>query len=222
MAKNRNLASTLISAFVGAVFAVTACFVYFYVVAKPTKSGAGPATNAATRTPVPTTGQEIPNPDVVAADVTSISINTVYKGYFDPGTKCAKTYNEYFGNEDGIGSSSSPCTIKIEFARDGSATRVVDVSRWDKTAKQKTVVESTSQTGKITPEQFDDLAKSVVANEAFRGWREGTMINVSNCSITVKYAGRSKSVMSNVDEKTTDYFKLVDAIRLLDKSVSWN
>ncbi len=88
--------------------------------------------------------EEIPNPEVKASDVKSISINTVYKGFFAPGDKCAKSYNEYFGNDDGIGSSSSPCTIKMTFDRNGPATRSIEISRWDKTAKEKRLVEKSA------------------------------------------------------------------------------
>ena len=158
------------------------------------------------------------NPEIKAADVRSVEINTVYKGYFEPGNKCAKTYNEYFGNEDGIGSSSSPCTIKITADRDGGARRSIEISRWDKAIKGKRVVEKTESTAAITPEQFNSLAQSIVTNEAFIAWREGTMINVSNCSITVTHAGGTKSVTSNVDERTTAYLPMVEGLKSLKSS----
>ncbi|HEX3102740.1 MAG TPA: hypothetical protein VHQ01_13140, partial [Pyrinomonadaceae bacterium] len=135
--------------------------------------------------------------------------------------KCAKTYNEYFGNEDGIGSSSSPCTVKITVDRDGGVKRSIEISRWDKAIKAKRVVEKTESSAAITPEQFNSLAQAIVTNEAFIAWREGTMINVSNCSITVTHTGGTKTVMSNVDERTTAYLPMVEAFKKLEKQLSW-
>jgi len=213
-----------VSALVGAATALAVCLVFFFFVYKPAQSvDARPtATPIQSTTPAPTPAAEIPNPEIKAEDVGSVSINTVYKGYFQPGDKCAKTYNEYFGNEDGIGSSSSPCTINITFDRDGHATRSVEISRWDKTAKEKRVVEKTASTATITPEQFNTLAQEIVTNEAFKVWREGTMITVSNCSITVAHTGGTKTVMSNVDERAVAFLPMVRAFQSLETQTSWN
>lgn len=216
-----------VSALVGAATALAVCVVFFFFVYKPAQSvdarpiATATPTQPSTPASTPTPAEEIPNPEINAADVRSVSINTVYKGYFQAGDKCAKTYNEYFGNEDGIGSSSSPCTIQITFNRDGHATRSVEISRWDKVAKEKRVVEKTESTATISPEQFNTLAQAIVTNEAFKAWREGTMITVSNCSITVMYTGGTKTVMSNVDEKAIAFLPMVQAFQSLETQTSW-
>lgn len=212
-----------ISAFVVAT-ALAVCLVFFFffvykpapgVDARPTATPTQPTT------PAPTPAAEIPNPEIRAADVSSVSINTVYKGYFQAGDKCAKTYNEYFGNNDGIGSPSSPCTINITFDRDGRATRSVEISRWDKTVKEKHLVELIPSSATITLEQFNTIAQAIVSNEAFKAWREGTMINVSNCSITVVHTGGTKTVMSNVDERAVAFLPMVQAFQSLETQTSW-
>jgi hypothetical protein len=211
-----------ISAFTGSAAALITCLVFFFFVYKPAQSGN--VIPAATPTPIPfaTANDEIPNPDIKASDVRSISINTVYKGFFEPASKCAKSYNEYFGNDDGFASPSSPCTVKLAFDRAGSSARSIELSRWDKTEKKRSTVDKTDTTANITQEQFNNLAQAIVSNEAFLRWREGTMINVSNCAITVVHSGGTKTVMSNVDEKTTVFLKMIDAIKLAENQLSWH
>jgi hypothetical protein len=109
----------------------------------------------------------------------------------------------------------------MTFDRDGSATRSIEISRWDKTAKEKRPVEKTDSAGEVSADQFQALAQAIVTNEAFRSWREGTMITVSNCSITVVHSGGTKSVMSNVDERTTVYLQMIDAIKKLESQIKW-
>lgn len=82
-------------------------------------------------------------------------------------------------------------------------------------------VEKTESTSTITAERFNALIKVIISNEAFKAWRQGTMINVSNCSISVEHAGGTKTVMSNVDEKTTVFLQMVDAFTQLEKQLSW-
>ena len=194
---------------------------FFYFIYKPSVPVDARPKPSPDTTPLPPPVQEVPNPEIKVTDVKSVSIKTVYKGYFEPGDKCAKTYNEYFGNNDGLWSPSSPCAITISFDRDGHAARSIEISRWDKTAKEKRLVEKTDSTAQITPEQFNTVAQIIVTNEAFKSWREGTMINVSNCSITVNHSGGAKTVMSNVDEKTTAYLPMVEAFKKLEKGLDW-
>jgi hypothetical protein len=210
-----------LSAVVGAAAALVTCLIFFLFVYIPSQSRNVDSTPSPTKYSAPTPADEIPNPEVKASDVKSISLNTVYKGFFAPGDKCAKSYNEYFGNDDGIASPSSPCTIKMTFDRDGHASRSIEIGRWDKTTKEKRTVEKMDSTGEVSADQFQALAQAIVSNEAFRSWREGTMITVSNCSITVVHSGGTKSVMSNVDEKTTVYLQMIDAIKKLESQIKW-
>lgn len=217
MAK-RDLRGAMISAVVGSVAAFATCFVLFFFVFKPAPAvDAKPPADA----PSPTPAEEIPNPDIDPMDVKSVTISTVYKGYFEPGDKCAKTYNEYFGNSDGSYSPSSPCSLTLKFDRNGNANRTIDISRWNKTAREKQSVEKTESTASITPAQFDALVKTIVSNEAFRAWRTGTMITVSNCSITVEYSGGTKTVMSNVNENSSVFLAMVDAFKEAEKLSKW-
>jgi hypothetical protein len=214
----RNLRAAIVSAIVGSIAAFATCFVLFFFVFKP-----GPPVDPkpSSETPSSTPPQEIPNPDIEPKDVQAVTIKTVYKGYFDQGDRCAKSYNEYFGNDDGSFSPNSPCTLRMTFDREGRAIRSIEVQRWNKSAGGMKTVEKTESTSTITTEQFNALIKVIISNEAFKAWRQGTMINVSNCSISVEHAGGTKTVMSNVDEKTTVFLQMVDAFRQLEKQRSW-
>lgn len=215
----RNLRAAIVSAVVGSLAAFVTCFILFFFVFKPAAPvDAKPSSDPAV--PVSTPDGEIPNPDIDPKDVRSVSIRTVYKGYFDPGDKCAKSYNEYFGNRDGSFSPSSPCSLTLKFEKDGSAHRTIDIQRWNRTGGMQTV-EKTESASTITAGQFETLVKSIVNNTAFKTWRLGTMINVSNCSITVEYSGGTKTPMSNVDETATEFLPMVDAFKQLEKGINW-
>ena len=222
MAKNAGIVSIILPALIGAAFATAACVFFFYFYAKQASTVDANTSATPVVPPVRTPQSEIPNPEIKASDVNSISIETVYPGYFPTGNKCSQTYNEYFGNQDGIGSPSSPCTVKITFERDGRATRSIVVSRWDKTTKGKREVERTETTAQVLPEQFAQLAQEIVTTQAFKDWREGTMINVSNCTITVAYNGGTRSPMSNVGDKTVVYNPMVDAIKRVEAELKWH
>jgi hypothetical protein len=216
-----NKSVIALSAVVGSAAALVTCLVFFFFVYKPAQSRDIQPSASPTQQSLPTPVDEIPNPEIKASDVRSISINTVYKGFFEPGNKCAKSYNEYFGSEDGYASPSSPCTVKMTFDREGRATRSIEIGRWDKATKEKRVVEKTESTAEISPEQFQTLAQAIVTNAAFKSWREGTMITVSNCSITVNHSGGTKTVMSNVDEKTSVFLQMIDAIKKTESQIKW-
>ena len=217
-----NKSVIAISAIVGSAAALATCLVFFFFVYKPAQSrDINPSQIPSRTASAPTPVDEIPNPEVKASDVKSISINTVYKGFFEPGSKCAKSYNEYFGNEDGYASPSSPCTIKMTFDRNGLATRSIEIGRWDKVAKEKRSIEKSESTGEISSDLFQTLAQAIVTNDAFKSWRVGTMITVSNCSITVNHSGGTKTVMSNVDEKTSVYLQMIDAIKQAESQIKW-
>jgi len=216
-----NKSVIAISAIVGSVAALATCLVFFFFIYKPAQSRDIQPSPSPTQYSAPTPVDEIPNPEIKASDIKSISINTIYKGFFDAGSKCSKSYNDYFGNEDGFFSPSSPCTIKMMFDREGRATREIEIGRWDKATKEKRVVERTQSSGEFSPEQFQTLAQAIVTNDAFRSWREGTMITVSNCSITVTHSAGTKTVMSNVDEKTSVFLQMIDAIKRTESQIKW-
>ena len=146
MAKH-NLTSALLSAVIGSLAAFSACLIFFFFVYKPAQPVDAKPPPVESPAPAPT--DEIPNPEIMASDVTAVSIKTIYKGYFDVGDRCAKSYNEYFGNDDGIFSPSSPCTILMTFDRDGRAARSVEIDRWDKTSSSKKLVEKIESTADV-------------------------------------------------------------------------
>jgi hypothetical protein len=46
-------------------------------------------------------------------------------------------------------------------------------------------------------------------------------VTVSNCSISAVHSGGTRTVMSNVDEKTTVYLEMIDAIKKLEAQLNW-
>jgi len=219
-----NIRTIILAVFTGAFVTLAACLVFFNVIAKPALS----ADDTREYTPVkntpiapPPISNEVPQAVVDKKDVNSITITTVYKGFYDAGSKCAKTYNEYFGNGDGIVSTSSPCRANITFNRDGNAARTVEIRRWDKETKGTKVIERIESSGRITAAQFEMLANEIVSNQAFKDWRDGTMINISNCTISVDHNGGHRAPMSNVSEAAPVYLEMVDAIKSLEKQTEW-
>jgi hypothetical protein len=171
-------------------------------------------------TATPVSGQ-IP-PVIIRSDkVSALAMETVYKNYYDEGSKCRKNYVEYFGNEDGAAGSSSPCTINISLERDGGATKTLQIRRWDKTAKGFKVVEKSVWTARIERGQFDALAKIVTENAAFKAWQDGVMINVSNSKVSATHPKGTRTVMSNVDEKAVQFLPMLAAFSQIDKEIKW-
>jgi len=216
-----KLSAAIIAAVSGFSAAFAACFVFFYFVARPALPVDARPTNQSVASPQPTSADIPLDPEIKPEDVKSVSIRTVYKGYFQPGDKCAKTYDEYFGNNDGVSSSSSPCTVQVTFDRQGNATRSIEIRRWDKTANDYHVVETSNSTAHISSSDFDALVKNVVSNEAFKAFKRGMSITVSNCSVTVAYGNDTKTAMSNVDEKTIVFLEMINAFKQLEKRLDW-
>ncbi|MCZ2390819.1 MAG: hypothetical protein LC113_07045 [Acidobacteria bacterium] len=220
MANERNILTVVVSALVGGVVAVVACFAYFtyYLKAAPASSGP-PQTQSSIPTPTPM--EEIPQQEIAASDIDSLKLVTTYKGYFDPGSKCSRSYNEYFGNDDAFASVSSPCEIEISLGRDGSVKRTITVRRWDKARKTKQVVETSVSAAQASADQFSALAEAIASNEAFKVWRDGMTITVSNCSITASHKGGKRTVLSNVDEKASAFLPMLDAFKKLERELHW-
>ena len=173
----------------------------------------------ADKTPTPTPQKEstpISDEAVKASDVESLTIDTVYKNFFAPGEKCRQTYNEYFKNTDGVGSTSSPCNVKLTLNRDGSAEKTIEVRRYDTTLKEWRAIEKNVWKARLPEAEFKNLAELIVNNQAFVNWNNRMTITVSNCKIIVRHKNGTKSPMSNVDESATAYLPMVDAFRQLD------
>ena len=212
----------LLATIAGALAALIVCTFFFFYYKTPAQNAETPKP-IVKQEPTPPKRNETPplSEDVNESDVEALTIETSYKGFYAEGAKCRQTYNEYFKNTDGVGSSSSPCNVKLTFNRDGSSDKTIEVRRYDTIAREWRVVEKNVWRSKVSDEQFKDLARLVVNNEAFKAWSDMTDINVSNCKITVKHKNGTKSPMSNVDEKTTAYLPMVEAFKKLDGKISW-
>ncbi len=218
----KNIIPILLAIVAGALGALVVCtFFFFYYKPAPTAEIPKPVMNQESTPPKPTEPSPFPQVEIKESDVLSVTIETVYKGFYAEGAKCRKNYQEYFKNADGVGSSSSPCSVKLTIDRDGSADKQIEVRRYDTTAKEWRIVEKSVWKSKVSVEEFKDLAKLIVNNEAFKSWNDMTMINVSNCKITVKHSTGTKSPMSNVDEKTTVFLPMVIAFKDLDAKINW-
>lgn len=203
---------------------ITAAFAVFFFGCKTVQSNETLPQNQAIvkASPVVTpVSEQIPPMEIKSDEVSLLVMETVYKNYFPEGDKCRKTYNEYFGNADGAGSSSSPCTINIAFERTGGATKTLLIKRYDKAERKYKIVENSIWTAKISSEQFDALARSITENAAFKAWQEGTDIYVSNSKISAVHTKGTRTVLSNADEKTLLFLPMLDAFRESDGKLKW-
>lgn len=221
----KNVMTIILATIAGALGALVVCTFFFFYYKPAVQNAETPKPIMKQEEPTPPKRNEPPLPppseDVNESDVEALTIETVYKGFYAEGSKCRQTYNEYFRNTDGVGSSSSPCNVKLTFNRDGSSEKTIEVRRYDTTAKEWRVVEKNVWKSKVSDEQFKDLAQLIVNNDAFKSWNDMTLINVSNCKITVRHTSGTKSPMSNVDEKATAYLPMVEAFKKLDGKISW-
>ena len=216
---NGKTAKTLI--FNLTLTAALAAFLYGCKDVRSSENAPPNKTNGQTSPTAAPVSEQIPPMVSKSDEVTVLAMETVYKNYFEEGSKCRKTYNEYFGNEDGAASTSSPCTINFSFEKTGGATKTLEIRRWDKTAKGFKTVEKSVWTAKISGEQFDRLAKSVTENQAFKAWQDGMSIYVSNSQVSATHPRGTRTAMSNVDEKTVRFLPLLDAFRELDQQIKW-
>lgn len=158
--------------------------------------------------------------EIKSDEVSSLTLKTVYKDYFDESSKCHKTYNEFFGDKDGAYSSDSPCTLNLSFDRDGGAEKIIEIRRYDKTARQYNVVEKSRWTGKISAEQFSALAKIITDNAVFKDWQD-VMLYVSNSRISITHPKGTRAAMSNVDQKTFVFLPMLESFKRLEKEIRW-
>ena len=187
------------------------CLGYFFFIHQPAQA----VRNRQMSQLDPTTG------DIKEADVSSLTLETIYREYFEESSKCRKTYNELFGTSDGFYSENSPCRATMSFQRNGQASKSLEVQRYDKAAKEMRAVEKQSWKSRITEDQFKALAHSIVSSEIFQGWKDGIQIHSSNSTISVNHAQRTRRLMSNVDKSTVAFLPLMDAFKTLDSQLNW-
>ena len=197
MGTDNNFVSVVVAALVGALVATAVCVAFFFLfLREPSSVVAGPTPSSG---PAPSSSRP-PDPDVAASDVTAIELKTSYKGFFEDG-RCA-----------GQGSS---CRAVIRIERSGAAKRTIFFSSSDDNA------EKAVSTASLKPGEFDLIAKTVVSNGAFRAWREGMTLTTSNSSIRVEYNGGTKTIPSNVDQNTTTFLEMMNAIKQLNRTLAW-
>jgi len=218
MNRKTIIVSTIFSAITALVTASAVSAVFFFC--KPAAQIAETPKPVIESQPTPES-TPILQVEIKATDVNSATIETVYKNFFAEGSKCRQTYNEMFGDKDGVYSSSSPCRINLTFNRDGSAEKIIVIRRYDNAAKAWRDTDKTVWKSKISSEQFKSLANLIVNNKAFKSWNNMMTITVSNCKIMVKHTGGTKSPMSNVDERATAYLPMVNAFKELDARALW-
>jgi hypothetical protein len=218
----KNIITILLATIAGVLGALIVCsFFFFYYKPVPTAEMPKPTIEQTPTPPKQLEPTPFPQIEIKESEVTSLTIETSYKEFYAEGSKCRQTYQEYFKNTDGVGSSSSPCHVKLTVNRDGSADKTIEVRRYDTAAKEWRVVETNVWKATLSTEEFKELAKIIVNNEAFKSWSDMMMITVSNCRITVKSPNGSKSPMSNVSEKATAYLPMVEAFKQLDAKAGW-
>jgi hypothetical protein len=185
----KNVITVLLATIAGALGALVVCSFFFFYYKTPAQNAETPKPIMKQEEPTPPKQIQPPPPseDVNESDVEALTIETVYKDFYAEGSKCRQTYNEYFKNTDGVGSSSSPCNVKLTFNRDGSSEKTIEVRRYDTTAREWRTVEKNVWKSKISDAEFKDLAQLIVNNDAFKAWNDMTLINVSNCKITVRH-----------------------------------
>ena len=109
----------------------------------------------------------------------------------------------------------------VSGSRDGRAGKSIVSRRYDTRARQWTDTESKIWEAEISDEQFERLNAAVVGSEAFKNWRTGTMINVSNCSVSVRHRGGTRTPMMNLDDKAEVLPEIVNVFKELDKTLAW-
>lgn len=156
------------------------------------------------------------------APIDSLSIDTNYVGYFSKNDKCRRSYTEMFGDKTGVFSENSACNVTVTFGRNGEATRMVVIKRFEPATTSWKILEQNELRGRVTVGDFEKLAAVVAGNEAFRFWNDGMSVTARNTSVIARYAdGSAKSPMSNVDDKTTVFLAMIEAFRELDARTDW-
>jgi hypothetical protein len=225
--KQKNMTiQTLVSIISGALAALLVCsgfFFYLNYFDKPARTAELPTKVEEAPVPTPKRPGDPPPVDreIAESEVESLTIETVYPKFFDEASGCRQTYNEKYGNADGVYSSSSPCRISLTFSRDGRAGKSIVSRRYDARVRQWTDTESKIWEAEISDEQFERLNAAVVGSEAFKSWRTGTSLYVSNCSVSVKYRGGTRTPMMNLDDKAEALPEIVSVFQELDKTLAW-
>jgi hypothetical protein len=220
----KNIVPIVMSTIAGALaaFAVCAFFFFYY---KPAQISQTPVIVNGEVSPTPAPRKtEVPMPpekEIKESDVLSLNIDTTYKGFFDENSKCRKSYNEMFNGKENDSDANSACSVNLTFERGGGAEKTLVIRRYDGAVRNWVEAERSVWRSRISGEQFQELAGSIVNNGAFKNWNNMVSINTRNCKITVKHATGAKSPMSNVVAATSAFLPMIDAFKNLDGKIIW-
>jgi hypothetical protein len=153
--------TTLISTIGGALAALIVCLVFFFFYYKPGQNAQTPLIEKEPTPLIPqrqTPSPQIPTEKIKLSDVNSLSINTVYTGFYDTNSECGKSSDPSPKPDDTIALSYSPCRTELTFNRNGDAAKSLVIKRPNKNDKWLEIEEKSEWKSKITTEQFCDCA----------------------------------------------------------------
>ncbi|MGB4775835.1 MAG: hypothetical protein WBP45_11725 [Daejeonella sp.] len=163
----------------------------------------------------PSSAAELP-----ISEITTLTLKTRYKGFFEKGSDCSKSHDELYGNSDGVYSGSSTCELTLIFNQDGTASKTIESYRYDKAAKKNIVTEKSIWAAKINDDQFKKLAEYIGNNESFKNYRD-VYISVVNGLVRVKYKNEVRTVMINAAESRPVSLVMMNAFKKLADEITW-
>lgn len=148
-----------------------------------------------TPTPTPTPKKV----DIRVSDINSISLRTNYKAFLDEDTDCREIYKVYARLRNRKARIAGCIGIHLQFNRDGTASRNIKFEPdWEE-----------FWTARISRQEFENLAKSIVETKTFQDWNDGLSIHTVNTSISVTHSKGLRQLMSNVDLNTSAFLSLM-------------
>jgi hypothetical protein len=215
----KNIIPFILSTLAGGLAALAVCAVFFFYY-KPAPVAEKPLEIVEpTPTPEPPKPLEISTEKIKLSDVNSVSVSTVYTGFYDSNSECGKVRNQGLREDSSVSLSYSPCRTVLTFNRNGEATKSLAEKRSDSSAQVPAV--KSEWKSKITAEQFETLLKNIAGNKDFIEW-QNVLITHSNCTI---YAYHKKGMLQlpmYIDIKSGSTLEpLLDAFKELDKKVDW-
>lgn len=159
--------------------------------------------------------------ELPASEITTLTLKTRYKGFFEEGSDCSKSHDELYGNSDGYyNSEGSTCELTLIFNQDGTASKTIESYRYDKAAKKNKVIEKSVWEAKIDNDQFQKLAEYIGNNESFKNYRD-VYISVVNGLVRVKYKNEVRTVMIYAAESRPVSLVMMNAFKKLADEVDW-
>jgi hypothetical protein len=217
----KNIIPLILSTLAGALAALAVC-AFFFFYHKPAPPAEKPfAAEAPTPVPAQPKTTEFPTRKIMLSDVDSVSISTVYTGFYETGSECGKSRNPAPKADDSISLSYSPCRTVLTFNRGGGASKTTSVKRPGNSVNAPEKEEKSEWHSKISAEQFETLLKGVAGNADFIEWRN-VLITHSNCTIYAYHKDGMIQLPMYLDIKRGSAFApLVDSFKELDGKIVW-